>query len=244
MSVKILNPFRRIVGVSWPNEEKQPKDGLFLLKLYFGQGIPARYAGMTGYLVGLSNYITPIEGQVTWIRHPSEYAVRVVDSFERSGGYSPPWLRDDANAFSSGAGFDHMQGIYLQAKHSEFIGLGGFSQRVAGNKAKIAISLWPSATGDLWDGVESWEIPYRLEWESYWGDNIDYTQVVKNTNTSFFSHYEYGGPYEVKQSGGANFLEMFQAHAHHVFADNQWLWKHVWEYDETTGTLSGPEYEL
>lgn len=238
-----LDPWQNIVEVGWPSADV-PQNGVFLLRLYMDDWPLVESGSFADFKFGLSNYITPEPGQIPYLRIPESHKIKLLDSLPRSGSFVPSWVYENEGATSgAAAGFDHMRGFAMHSRFYENILAGsGFGQRVAGPETGIAIALWPTQNAPV---MEDWTIPYRLEWETYWGANVDVGEIwpVYAPGTFNATHYEYRGDYEVKQEGGANFTESFQAHAFHTFPDGQWLLKHVWTFNETTGALSGPDYE-
>lgn len=240
MSFRFHNPFQRLVGINWPEVLTEPKDMIFFVRL----GWMSDSDGPAFSHIGFSKYVLPEEGQVLYgpdgADPGDDVSVIWIDTSDR--GSTPPGYIADSRPMGpeNPQGYDFRRGFYMSGHIRDFSTFfsSGFSERAAGPVSPLALGLTFYAP---LSAPESSFAQYDVEWEAYWGDNID--RFNGNLDLDYFT---YSGPYERKLSGAATFTETFEAHAAETYQNGGNYWwrvRHVWNFNELTGDLTGPEYE-
>lgn len=239
MSFRLVNPFAQVVRVGWPDEEEpsDPRNMLFLIRVYMRPYSGTFIWPVSEIEAGLSMYDSPVPGAIAYDADAS--LVRYIYTSEAN---PPPYVkRPGALVTSDDPSYVHMQGYYMRGDFAPSLGLGGFGQFVTGDVSHPALGLWlyqPSSQAGK-------PAEYALAWDCYWGDNLDFSQITPHLNDAgtTIAYWTYDGPFENNHSGFSPFSLALHDHATEILNDTQWKVRHVWSFDEVTGAMSGPDWE-
>jgi len=231
-----LDPWQNIVGLGFP--ALAGKEAFLLVRIHHGTFNPDAEFQSTNLADqddGLSYYSTPSTG----------YALRQVDSsasdltrlkevdaywnysWRTEYGFDPGRQRQDPD----GLDYSAQTGRFYRIKDPEtssFSLLNVLSSRpiVFGRSLSPSTASFPTP--------EDTYLYYGVEFEFWWGDNLDPGQID--------SYGNYTGPYEKTDYFFQNYTETYKAHSYLEWSDT-WYLKRSFSVDMAAGTIAGPGFE-
>jgi len=228
MSVKILNPFRRIVGVGWGEEDPVPTTPPQIILMRFYGEVGFRPSAEEPYA---SAYPAPkLGGSYVDAALAAGYSV----------GYYAPGGGGDALAYMRAVNLALVVGIGFQR---QTVGSAVYSSFFASEYNPFGFSLAYEA--NIYGPEHDLNAPYSfsIELDKIWQDGLYYDDltIIKNSAGSL-DHFEYNGPVEARTQETLEFTHTIADPKIQISAQNR-LIRPAFDIDPSNGSVTSQYFE-